>query len=458
MAAPLPFVALAFLSKETAVVLPPLLNWAGFWVPRDPSVAVSRPRAILRETLPWCIAALYMLTRLAILGSFGATYNNRVISRRSGTGGSFTTSRSPCCSSSLRSTPWRPHRTGSRARRSAQSTLAASAALVAVGLIAGMRRGDGRRLVALAGGIGAPLFLLSPVYGVESSLEHSRVLCLPAVCWVGVLGLFLDRALARKRTGTLALVCAAALGVSGAAGLGVGLLPFTEATTMAEGALASLDAVPSGSEVLGLGVLTPQGMPPAITSHEGAYVLSGAIYHALREPYREPPGVRLVAVSDAAEIARTPPPGRPHLAALTQSADGRPVFVIIGPGGAVGEPPRLEPDGPTPSRGPLKIQLTQPKDRWSRLDSLKVVFADEHGRMIASEEAWHALAPALSAEGGLTIASDRATPPVTVEKLQEIGSRLLVYWAEGRAGGWVVFRTPWRALVVPSPRKSNVNA
>ena len=114
-----------------------------------------------------------------------------------------------------------------------------------------MRRGDGRRLIALAGGIGAPLFLLSPVYGVESSLEHSRVLCLPAVCWVGILGLFLDRALARGRTGTLALACAAALGVSGAAGLGVGLLPFTEATTMAEGALASLEAVPSGAESSG---------------------------------------------------------------------------------------------------------------------------------------------------------------------------------------------------------------
>ena len=76
MAASLPFVALAFLSKETAVVLPPLLNWAGLWVPPDPSAAVSRPKAILRELLPWCVAALYMLTRMAILGSFGATYNN----------------------------------------------------------------------------------------------------------------------------------------------------------------------------------------------------------------------------------------------------------------------------------------------------------------------------------------------------------------------------------------------
>ena len=152
-------------------------------------------------------------------------------------------------------------------------------------------------------------------------------------------------------------------------------------------------------------------------------MLSGALYHALLEPYRERPGVRLVAVSDPAELARTPPAGRPHLAALTRSADGRPVFVVIGPGGAVGEPPRLETDGPPPSQGPLKIRLTQPKDRWARLDSLKVVFADEHGRLIASDSPWQALAPALSAEGGLTIASDRTTPPVTVEMLEENGSR-----------------------------------
>ena len=247
--APLPYVALALLCKETAVVIAPLLNWVGAWVPRTTPRTKGAGTAILRELAPWIVVAVWFGVRYALFGNLGMSYRNASffsyadpVKMARNVAESLFQLVAPVNvpqAAELRIHAW-PIRL---------AFIAFSAAILVAGFRYHRRPGDGRRVMALLAVIGAPILLVSPLYGVGESLEQGRALALPGAAWVIILGL--GRSTARSPEGGAARSRSrsflALIPVS-MVSLYLALVPYAGATKIAEDMLGDIaeDRDPAG--------------------------------------------------------------------------------------------------------------------------------------------------------------------------------------------------------------------
>jgi hypothetical protein len=462
----IPWLLPALFSKETAVVLIPLMNLAPLLVPGAAGAVAGMPRRsrILREAIPWAALVGWFSLRYHVLDGLGASYGPAEYFATGGTEvplldrigafaarcwlyfrHSFLQVVAPVNESVVKAIELSP--------TAFRIAFLGSAGVLLAGLLLGGRRGDLRRAAWLFLGVVAPLVLLSPVYCVSHELNGGRALAFPAACWVALLILGYDRARAGPWTRVPAVVALVVLFLATGLSFAIAVGPYVNATIAAEGALASLDVVPPGDELILARTHRPGlGMRGDLIVQDGAYVLSSGIFYALAPPFRPPPKTWItIPESDEGVAAFPAEKVRPWLATLLPETLRRPAFAVLAPGRSAGPQARLAPShGATlPAGTPLELVVELRADAWRRVASATIVLTDLEGRTARAELAATGIDAAIAAGGRLAVPSSRLTPPIEADQLRAAGVRVVAWWAEGQdAGGGIAFRTAWQAIVI----------
>ncbi|HYC78764.1 MAG TPA: hypothetical protein VEI02_14160 [Planctomycetota bacterium] len=466
--APLPWLALAFLSKDTAVVLPPALTWARLWTPgprdgdavgagdAEPPPFERRARRFFRWTGPWLVLAAYFAARVAVYGHIGSKYLDRSYGEWLADG------RAPehlAASLGRLAAPWNDAwslRNGvPLAARWAAPALWGVVALIALGA---RRRGDARLVLAALPFLVAAPALTAPLYEVADTLQQGRTLALPATALAALLGLWFDRAASSRRRGARrTATTAATLAVAWSLlALWFHLGPYVAATATARGVLESLAAAPDGARVTlsGAEQRTPPfaDLEPSLTSTDGAYVLSGGLPFAVRPPFRTP---GLASLDMGPAVRRDPATGRWTLApgagnawfaALPRESDGGLPrapdalrFTLARAPGAGGVPVRDDVgatlDVAASNGAPGLAAAFAPPADLRDADVLEFTLVTPRGRVLVERVA------AVDAEAGTALA---AGAPAAADALE--GPTWLAWSVEVRRAGVAVARTPWRVL------------
>jgi hypothetical protein len=450
--AALPWLVLALFSKETAVVLVPLLTLAGWLVTPPPgSKRASGAALVVRESAPWVLLGAWFAYRRWVLGSLGTSYGPTSYFGDfdlAVLGGNLARSLLQLVAPA-NATSMADHALPLALVRGA--FLAGSGAILACGFVA-REPGDLRRALFLLAAIAAPLLLLSPVFVVNAELNGGRGLVLPAATWAALQGLAFGRAWRRPGL-RIAVACALATLLAAAAGsLAVALAPYVRATNVAEGAIRSLDSVPPGDSVWIVGLYEPvNGMRPDVIYQSGAYVLSVGLHPAMGPPFRQGPPALVELVKAHDDLLAAPEP-RPWAALLPDDSFGVPRFRILARGGSEGPPPVLAPrHGATLAPGaPIVLEVGVPAPARPRVASLEVAVTDLAGHEARLELAGPDLAALARQDGTIAIPATKVSKFLEPDTLRAAGVDVFLWWVEARAAdGTAVLRSAWQAIVVP---------
>lgn len=297
--APIPWLVIALMAKDSAIVLPPCLVWARFLdaaaggrgAPED---AAARPLRPLAATLPLFILGAYFALRKAVFGTIGTTYLDRTYGEWLADGNA---PRHFLVSLGRLIAPWND---AWAARHGVPEALravlpAAYLALLAAGLgRAARRRGDLLRTVAILPTVCAAPALTAPLYEVAATLQQGRTLTLSSFAFAALLGFAAARAReAAGRRGRVAAVAATGGALWATVLLWFNLGPFVAVSTHVAGVLDALATAGPDRRAVLAGAQPAGGTAPALRQElitfDGAYSVSGAIGAALSKPFRAPP-------------------------------------------------------------------------------------------------------------------------------------------------------------------------
>jgi hypothetical protein len=447
--APLPWIALGLLSKESASVLVPLMNVASLLRICEPSERPpTRVRVVVREIAPWILLGVWFGFRYTVLGGIGASYGPSLYFENLGVAHvagrfaqSFLQLVAPVNSTIVPMLGIAPFLL--------KGAMIVPAAVLLAGLVRGRQPGDLRRALFLLAGIAAPLVLLSPVLVVTSELTGGRGLVFPGACWILLLGLAWDRA---RIWPHMRAVVTPVWFLGAAVSFVATVTPYVIATHEAEEALKSLDRIPPGATAVLLGTHDPvAAMRPDTLVIAGAYVLSAGIHPAMGPPFRRAPPVTLVIPqSDDAILSAPPGEPRPWVATLRGSAFGTPRFRVLAEGDSVAaDGIELTPPHRAEIRAsePVIFSIRAPDAVWRRIATLHLTAVEPGGTEARALIQGEALVP----RGGIVqVPGATLSPAVDGAALQSHGVSVVLWWAEARAAdGSLVFRSPWQALAVP---------
>ena len=448
-------VALATLSKETAVILPLLL----LLIDRARPIP-SRARIHL-GTLG--VAGGYLALRVLRFGDMGSLYRGRsyldLLADRGLEGMVLEVG------TSLHRLVV-PLNDGAFIRAYDITPIPLHVALLATtaiigGLLAWTGGRSNRRLALGAlGWVVLPLSLaVVPLEGVGADLGRSRLLVLPAVGWVLIVILGLHRAweCGHRR---LAAALSVALTLAGAGLWRIDLVPYAEATRRVERLTGSLTnaAAPGTHRIVVLGIRGDNTtMHHALVSFEGCHLLAAGLYNVTRPPFAPAPGHaidRVDQVRDLAEIAE-PPRTRPSILRLDPLASP-PTFTVVASGGEVGPPLKLLPTHGHPWK-PGKdaaFVVSGPAAIASEADAVRFVIAEpQHGdraigmvQPIGRGDRFEARAPLQTIRA--VINGETGGPRVTVEALRNAPGGVIVWWAELLRGEEVLARSAYQVVPI----------
>jgi hypothetical protein len=471
-------VGLALCSKETAVVLPPLLLLTGILIGKDlnpESTSSTKRRLLLQHAATWAVLIIYFALRIILFGSIGGRYNQDSYFSYLGTDGAIVRTLKDVASSLLVLLTPVNRDAYTRVFNWPASlpyvlTLAPLGALLLMGLKMPSWRGVRLTLVILAW-LTAPLLLLCvPLGAVYQNLEKSRMLVLPMIPWAMGIAWVYNSAWNRWRSAAALMV--AALLIIGMLAFHLGFTSYRRATDRVDVLLSDIrEHTHPGSRTLILNGEHPKflvGVHPSLTFLEGCHVLSAGLFHATRAPFEPSPGRHLEPVSPAqfpdllsilGDGARL---SRPNILRVHYSANG-PRIVPLAKAGHFGTPPRVLPEHASritpswPTR--FEIELTPHLAKSFGHGSIHI-FEPGGARGIAqfrigdSEvKVTQASVPSLKIDGPtfeLVSTDGTFRSPLTKEVLLHLPHRVFLWWIELRSQDDLLLRTPY-ALVFIDP-------
>lgn len=449
------FVALAMLSKETAIVLPVLLLLL--------DRARANPSPIICHVATFLTATAYLALRMLRFGDIGALYRGRtyvdLLADRGLDGVVFEVGRSlhrlavplndNAFTRAFDVTPLPVHIV----------LLGTTVAIVSLLAWIGDRRARRLALGAAAWTILPLALVVVPLDGVGAAMGRSRLLVLPAVGWVLIVILGLHRTWESGRR-RLAASLGAVLAVAGIGLWRVDLSPYAEATRRVESLTTSLTraAVPGTRRVVVLGIAGDGAtMHTDLVSFDGCHLLAAGLYNVARPPFVPAPGhavERVDRVADLAEIPE-PPHARPAILHLDTTAVP-PTFIRVAPGGRDGPPLDLTPGhGQTWKPGiDAAFIVSGPAEFGQRADVVRIVIAEpEHGdhavgteRPIIRDGRFEVRVPVSSLRARLGGQPDG--PRISAAALQNVPGGVIVWWAELLRGETVIARSAYRVVAI----------
>ena len=440
------FIALAFLAKETAVVLPPLLLWLDLTL--QPCGRPTLKGLLRRHTPTFGLLLVYLLTRLALFDSLGTTYSGHdyawFLFERPESLSHLAVSLGTSLSKLL--VPVNTLMLDLLEPTRFWRVLAPIAFLVpAVAILTAPGRtlqpGLLRVVAAAFGWVVGPILLLAPVLTVGPGLSAGRMLVLPAAGWL----LVIVTAWSRARSGLpriLANISLVALILASAATLQLNLLPWVQATDRVERVLVDLTLVPPGAEVAIVGV---EG--DALTIHRGAWVLSPAgVAYAAGPPFMPGPGRQVRVADDPTPSSMGLRPGgnhpRPWILRYLATEEGPRLGLLARPGTL---PLSMEPDpGFLRAPGSSIVFRVGTEGLPPEADAARVVVVEPGGypatRLLIRERS--------DPHGVKVFSGEEFTPSLTPRVLDALAPRTLIWWVEALSGEDVLERTDYGWIVL----------
>lgn len=468
-------VAFALCSKETAVILPPLLLLSDCLIGRRHPAALEWKRLLRAHGPAFATLAVYLAVRAILFESIGGTYNQRSYFDYLGDPSAI-----PRLFAGILASLWKlvaPYN-ASAFERACSLPPPWPALLLILPLAALAISGGGARLLrhmpfllAMAAWAIAPLILLGvPLGPVESTMEKSRFLLIPMIPLAILLGVLINRSYGRSPGRTLLLVSAIVL--AGAGTFQVNFSSYAAATDRVNGVLESIRSlVAPGSRTLILNGEHPRtgsGVHPSLIFLEGCHVLSAGLFHATRPPFEPRPGRHLepVLARDYANLQAIidgrPGSTRPNILRFAYGDSG-PRIERLGQAGHFGNTRSANPghgsrlaDG---WDGEFRVATTRAiGDRFER--GIVRIFEPGGAR---AEAAFARKAATIDADrSGSTIAARRLVfrmestdgvfdAPMTRELAAALPQRYFVWWMSLYDGDDLLLRTPYALVYAGEP-------
>jgi hypothetical protein len=449
--APIPWLVLAFLSKETAVVLPPALAWARMVdsaprkrdAPHD-AAGPFAPPVFLALLAPFVLLGLYLALRASLFQGFGTKYLDRSYGEWLRDGAA---PKHFIASLGRLFAPWNDAWTARHGLPPVLRLLfpALLFALEWLGFVRAGRRGDGRALIGGVAFLAASPALTSPMYEVAATLQQGRTLTLSAATLAVFAGLWFARATARAKTRGPARIVGVAWIAWCYLALWFHLGPFVAASAHARGVLDDLAVAPPGSRIVLLGAgRGAEPVRPELVAFDGAYLLSGGLGPALGPPFRtdgatldpSPP----VAFDPASGALAAKDPQSTRLFVATPPADepalpGRPRFAAFAS-------PDLAPAATFVTLDTKAGKATVRRDAGvPAFDLVRLRLTSELGRQAEVTLSTKDLAP------GAELAFDPAALAAAAAEILRGTPRFILWTAVAEKDGRPVLQQPWRAAL-----------
>lgn len=440
----------AFLAKETAIVLPPLLAWTDAFLGSCGQRGQRNRKFFSQHAPPLLLLIAYFVLRVFLFGRMGGTYNGRPYTEYLSSPGIFghvVSSVAECLlrllapinhSASLRITglpPW----------------VFVALAITAIGLTALAvfpkgRPGDVLRagVAGIAWMVGPLALLVVPLEAIGPDLDKARFLLLPMI------GLLLPfaAAVATVRHPRLLIATTVTLTLIGIFFWRVNLKAYSDTSSEAQRivaeALVHLEtrtpAYLLGAEPLGL----DSGLDPSLIHQEGVHFLSAGLFNAVGPPFVRAPGFQLLPLTPPEipkllALSQAPSQDLPTLLRYRRSSPSQPQGIeLLAKGGPRGRDVwGPEPGSALSAEGPLRFRVSRPglsKAPWKRM-VLKLPTGESavatQRRTDTATEVEDLPVEFLESEFQVFSGTGQQLPfPLSLPMLQAVGSPVILGWIE----------------------------